>query len=105
MDLTKMLEDFRNYDGIILDGITELVDNNVPSYSSNLWAEAPYMEQYIDEILQSDKEYKTILDVISLACEKYLTEFLYSYIPTIAKENGWDEKSTINIRKGWNQFE
>ena len=29
MDLAKMLEDFRNYDGIIIDGITEIVDNKV----------------------------------------------------------------------------
>lgn len=104
MDLTKMLDDFRNYDGIIIDGVTELVDNNVPSYSSNLWAEAPYIEEYIDEILQSDKKYETILDVISLACEKYLIAFLYNYIPSIAKEHGWDGESRINVKKGWNQW-
>ena len=105
MDLAKMLEDFRNYNGIIIDGITEIVDNNVPCYSSNLWAEAPYVEGYINEVLKSDKKYDTILDVISVACESYLKDFLFNYVPMIAKEHGWDGQSTINIRKGWEQFE
>ena len=61
-----MLDDLNSYNGILIDGINEIVDNNVPIYSSNLWAEAPYLEEYINEVLASNKEYETILDVISI---------------------------------------
>ena len=105
MDLEKMLDDLNNYDGILIDGINEIVDNNVPVYSSNLWAEAPYLEAYINEILSSRCEYSTILDVISLACAKYIEDFLYSNVPKLAKEHGWQEDTMIEFTKGWNQFE
>lgn len=104
MDLTKILRDFNNYDGIIIDGITQIVDNNIPIYPSNLWAEAPYVEEYINEVIHDDRQYETILDVISVACSLYLTEFLYNSLPAIAKEHGWDGQSTINVKQGWEQF-
>ena len=105
MDLQQMLDDLNSYDGILIDGINEIVDSNVPIYSSNLWAEAPYLEEYINEVLASNKEYETILDVISLACAKYIEDFLYSNVPKLAKEHGWQEDTMIDFTKGWNQFE
>ena len=105
MELQQMLDELDNCDCILGDKITELVDNNVPVYPSNLWAEAPYLEEYINEILTSKREYSTILDVISLACAKYLEDFLYNNIPKLAKKHGWDSKTSIDFTKGWNQFE
>ena len=105
MDLQQMLDDLNSYDGILIDGINEIVDNNVPIYSSNLWAEAPYLEEYINEVLASNKEYETILDVISIACAQYIEDFLYSNTTRLAKERGWQEDTMIDFTKGWNQFE
>lgn len=105
MDLQQMLDDLNSYDGILIDGINEIVDKSVPIYPSNLWAEAPYLEEYINEVLTSNKEYSTILDVISIACAQYIENFLYSNVPKLAKERGWQEDTMIDFTKGWNQFE
>lgn len=46
-------EDFINYkEGYICDIITEIADNNVPIYNSEIWSQAVENSNYIEEALQ-----------------------------------------------------
>ena len=105
MEIVPLFKKLNNYQGAIIDGITEIVDSEVPIYSSNLWADAPYLEERINKVLHNGKQYETILDVISVAYADYLTDTLTKRVSILAKEHGWDGKTSIDITKGWNQFE
>lgn len=106
-------ENFRDYDnGYICDIITEIADNNVPIYYSDIWEQAKENQEYIEEALT---EFGTSTDSTDLMrifqqgiylknereiyenLEDSLKYFMYDYIEKDLKINELTEGQNDNL--------